>query len=83
VFFFRHPRPVIDGRAVAVQVAEREVGTDMDLRVLVAPAHKPNATTCIEAMAEQHASHPAAMTSSLEVIQGSILASAPKPILPE
>jgi hypothetical protein len=44
MFFFRHPRPVIDGRAVAVQVAQKKVTTDTNLNVLVVPGHKPSQT---------------------------------------
>jgi hypothetical protein len=35
MLFFRHPRPIIDGRAVAVQIAQRKVQDTQDNRVLV------------------------------------------------
>jgi hypothetical protein len=35
MLFFRHPKPVIDGRAVAVQIAQRKVETTGNNRVLV------------------------------------------------
>jgi hypothetical protein len=47
VFFFRHPRPVIDGRAVAVQVVQQKTTTDVDLHVLVASGPKPDQTDTV------------------------------------
>jgi hypothetical protein len=41
VFFFRHPRPVADGRAVAVQIAEQKTTAATKLDVLVIPGSKP------------------------------------------
>jgi hypothetical protein len=35
MLFFRHPRPVIDGRAVAVQIAQRKAEATRDNHVLV------------------------------------------------
>jgi hypothetical protein len=49
VLFFRHPRPVIDGRAVAVQVAENKTAIDTNLHVLVVPSHKPTQTDIVPA----------------------------------
>lgn len=46
MFFFRHPKPVVDGRAVAVQVVQQKA-TDMVSRTLLiveaprSPAAKP------------------------------------------
>jgi hypothetical protein len=40
MFFFRHPRPVVDGRAVAVQVAQKKVSSGTEMHVLVIPDHK-------------------------------------------
>jgi hypothetical protein len=34
MLFFRHPKPVIDGRAVAVQIAQRKVESTMCLKTL-------------------------------------------------
>lgn len=44
MFFFRHPRPVIDGRAIAVQVTQQKVTRDTNLHVLVVPGHIPDQT---------------------------------------
>ncbi|QNA89651.1 hypothetical protein G4G28_16380 [Massilia sp. Dwa41.01b] len=35
MFFFRHPRPVIDGRAVAVQVVQQKATRETSHAVLV------------------------------------------------
>lgn len=42
MFFFRHPRPVTDGRAVAVQVVQQKVRADAELRVLTVPGNRPD-----------------------------------------
>lgn len=44
MLFFRHPRPVIDGRAVAVQIAQRKVQASQDNQVIIIE-NKPVAQT--------------------------------------
>jgi hypothetical protein len=36
MFFFRHPKPVVDGRAVAVQVVQQKAARTQAATVLVA-----------------------------------------------
>jgi hypothetical protein len=50
MLFFRHPRPVIDGRAVAVQIAQRKAEATACLHTLIVdrqpgppPADAPHA----------------------------------------
>jgi hypothetical protein len=45
MLFFRHPRPIIDGRAVAVQIAQRKVQDTQDNRVLVIERKPEQAAT--------------------------------------
>lgn len=47
MFFFRHPRPVIGGRAVAVQVTQQKITPDTNLNVLVVPDHRPAPTDSV------------------------------------
>jgi hypothetical protein len=35
VFFFRHPKPVVDGRAVAVQVVQQKKANEVSRTVLI------------------------------------------------
>ena len=35
MFFFRHPRPIIDGRAVAVQVVQQKAARETSHAVLI------------------------------------------------
>lgn len=43
MFFFRHPRPVVDGRAVAVQVVQQKATQERSRTVLI--VDKPAAPT--------------------------------------
>jgi hypothetical protein len=35
MFFFRHPRPVVDGRAVAVQVVQQKTTNEVSRTLLI------------------------------------------------
>jgi hypothetical protein len=53
MFFFRHPKPVVDGRAVAEQVVQQKATQEFSHTVLIvetpAPAQSTNSdTTCTE-----------------------------------
>ena len=37
MFFIRHPRPVVDGRAVAVLVVQQKIAREPVRRVLIVP----------------------------------------------
>lgn len=44
MFFFRHPKPVVDGRAVAVQVVQLKAARTQAANVLVAAEPQPQTT---------------------------------------
>jgi len=45
MFYFRHPRPVVDGRAVAVQIVQQKEAAKPQAQVLVAASRtQPPAT---------------------------------------
>ena len=35
MFFFRHPKPVVDSRAIAMQVVQQKTTTDFNSKVIV------------------------------------------------
>ncbi len=43
MFFFRHPKPVVDGRAVAVQVVQQKAVRTQATNVLVVEDRRPEA----------------------------------------
>lgn len=45
MFNFRHPKPVVDGRAVAVQVVQQKVVRPVTSVLVVEAAPAPQATT--------------------------------------
>ncbi|MFC5479295.1 hypothetical protein [Massilia suwonensis] len=44
MFFIRHPKPVVDGRAVAVQVVQQKAARTPAANVLVAAELQPHST---------------------------------------
>jgi hypothetical protein len=48
MFNFLHPRPVVNGRAVAVQVVQQKKSSQMDTQTLIVTAKSPSSTKSLQ-----------------------------------
>ena len=64
MFFFRHPKPVVDGRAVAVQMVQQKANPAVSRTVLIVEARESAPAPPSALTAPQPAPCPAAMTAA-------------------